>query len=205
MPEVENPPFPLITEAMRTGSIDDVKSLFGRHPETRRMRVPGFGTWLHFAAAHGTTRIVKYLVDDGYDVNGLGLEGETPIFCAAERGRDDVVKLLLAEGAVLETGSPGSNPLFASIHGKSLEVVRLLLDQGIDAKAKCSDGWKDMDALAFASLWGEAEIADLIAGHLSDGNAEKKRLLLDAARETAAANVEPPPSHGCCPDLTEED
>jgi len=65
---------------MRTGSIDDVKSLFSKHPETRRMRVPGFGTWLHFSAAYGTIGIVKYLIDDGDDVNGSGIEAETPIF-----------------------------------------------------------------------------------------------------------------------------
>lgn len=203
MPVDESSPYPRISDAIDDGDCATIAELFRSNPEIRDFRVPGFGSWLHYAARYGTLKVVKYLVSEGFDVNLQGLDGETPIVLSARGGADDVTRFLLEQGAVLDTSSSRVNPLFSAVIGGSEEVTRLLLDHGIDAGVRYNDGWEDMDALAFASMRGATEIADIIAEHSAKGNEQVKRALLERAQEVAEANLLPSPPHGVCPDLTE--
>ncbi|MBC6982226.1 ankyrin repeat domain-containing protein [Caulobacter sp. 17J80-11] len=162
----------MITEAIRNGSLDQLQRLFTDHPEMVAFRVPGFGTWLHYASAHGTVEIVKHLVSSGFDVNAPDHLGQgRPIECAASKGNVDIVRYLLDCGATLDIDEPVRNPLFGAIIGGSREVADLLLRAGIDSKARYNGArMKDMDAVAFAMMWGHRDIARSIALWNADGD-----------------------------------
>lgn len=87
----------------------------------------------------GLTPIVEQLLDDGADPDGLGEEGETSLYAAAQLGHLDLVKLLLANGAsVRGSGSAhslfkeGRSPLAAAAGEGHLAIVQSLIaaDEG---------------------------------------------------------------------------
>ena len=75
-----------------------------------------------------------------------------------------------------------------------LKIAELLLDHGIDSTVRYNtDTMKDMDAMAFACMWGRQDIARLIAERQADGDPETVETLLAKAEEIAEANTEPVP------------
>lgn len=124
-----------------------------------------FGTWLHIAAKGSTPEVVQGLISMGADVNARGgTFGGTPINLAAGYGKLEVVRTLLAAGATLDTSEPEQNPLFSAIQGGHFEIVKLLVERGIDHRVRYSGpSMMDMDAQAYALERGRTEIADFLA------------------------------------------
>lgn len=179
-----------IKEAMNAGDVEKVEALFTRKPRLLKHRPIAGGSWLHYACRFSTLSVVKYLIEIGFDVNDKAeMEGDGPICWAARANKIDIAQYLLTVGIILDTSKSVRNPLFSCTTGRSIQIAKLLLDHGIDASVSYkwykSDG---MDACAFALLNGQNGIADVIASHLSDGDAQKKAELLNAAKSVAAAN-----------------
>ncbi len=124
-----------------------------------------FGSWLHVAADFGNLELVKALVALGADVNQRGgTFGGTPINLAASKGHKEVLEFLLGCGAELDESEPERNPLFSAIYGGHIEIVRLLLDAGINHRISYTgESMKNMDALAFARERGQSDIAAFLA------------------------------------------
>jgi ankyrin repeat protein len=156
-----------IREAITAGDCEAAKALIDADP--RQLHVMTYaGTWMHVAAARDQVELVEWLVRRGADVNARGgFAGATPLHDAATEGHPRTIEYLLSVGAEMETYEPHVNPLFAAVHGGHRDVVRLLLDRGIDATIRYTgERMKDMDAAAFARLWGWTEIAEIIEGHV---------------------------------------
>lgn len=149
------------------------------------------GTWLHLAAAVGSLEVISLLVGAGLSVNDPSTQdGDLPLDAAAAKGKLEITRYLLDEGSRMDTSASVRNPLFAAIVGQSAEVVRLLLERGIDASVRYnSKTMTDMDATAFALWRGETELARIIALHLADSNEVKAQALLNEAREVASRNA----------------
>lgn len=160
-------PYPLMTNAIRRGKADELESLFQRFPNFVALEVPGFGDWLIYACHHGNVSILELLVDAGFDVNKLNRVGDqAPLESAASGGKVDNVDFLLRHGATVRTDSARLNPLFGAILGKSSEVAAKIIDAGIDTSKRYILGAQtnpSLDAIAFAMLHGQREIAHLIA------------------------------------------
>jgi uncharacterized protein len=89
-----------------------------------------------------------------------------PLNEAATAGHVDIAKYLLSCGAELDVSDPRSNPLFGAIMSGNLEIVKLLIENGIDTQVKYSgESMQNMDALAFAVERGQTEIAALLQGN----------------------------------------
>lgn len=54
---------------------------------------------LHIAAMNGETRAINYFIAAGFDVNGRGDMGHTPLHYAKTFKHAEVIKLLLENGA----------------------------------------------------------------------------------------------------------
>jgi len=54
---------------------------------------------LHFASMNGHVEVVRYLLDQGADINANGCNGQTPLYVACREGRLGVVELLMSRGA----------------------------------------------------------------------------------------------------------
>jgi uncharacterized protein len=184
-------PYPLITEAIRTGQVAQLAELFDRFPEMVDYPVITFGTWLHHASANGTLEIVKYLVERGFDVNASdGRDGRSPLDYACDAGNYAIAEYLLDHGASLDSSESTVDILFGAIVSQSPEIVQLLLDRGIDSKVRYTDSayMENMDATAFAMERGEIEMANMIALHNAGGDAEKAKALVEEADRIAKEN-----------------
>lgn len=152
-----------LREAVKSADIERVSSLIGESKERLQQTTP-FGTWLHIAAKGGNLELVQRLISMGVDVNARGgTFGGSPVNLAAGYGQPHIVRALLAAGAELDVSEPERNPLFSAIQGGHMEIVKLLIERGIDYRVRYTgESMKEMDALAFARERGEREIADYL-------------------------------------------
>lgn len=85
-------------------------------------------TPLQNAAAKGQVGVVRFLIESGADINGMGDDGLAPLHHAAWQGHKAVVELLLAKGANANGGSrPPVTPLHLAALGGHRAVIQTLL------------------------------------------------------------------------------
>jgi len=106
-------------------------------------------TALMYAAESGSMEVVKYLVENGANVNAVsGDAGRgTPLIYAAAANKLEVVKYLLENGADINSTTPYQHEtalLWAVAMGHA-EVVKLLVEKGADQKITNRDGENVMD------------------------------------------------------------
>ena len=105
-----------------------------RATDTRRT------TCLRFAAYHGHTDIVRYLVSlPEVDLNHQGRDNYTALHCAVSRKHADVIQVLIDAGADIETKEGHSALLVASRSGE-LTTVKILVGAGADVRATDANG-----------------------------------------------------------------
>ena len=138
-----------------------------------------FGTWLHVAARAGSFDMVKFLVEYGMDINtNEGVPKSAPIAHAASVGEFSIVQYLYDRGAILDVSDSSRNPLFSAIYGGHLDIVKYLVQSGIDINVKYTgDTMKDMGAYEFAIERGQIEIAEYLKRKLN--KKVQKRVLKD--------------------------
>ena len=93
------------------------------------------------AAKKGNIEAVKQAIDDGADLNTKGRYGATPLQDAAFRGHQEIVELLIVEGANVKSEN-GVTPLHTAALNGHKEVVELLIAAGADVNAKDGIGGK---------------------------------------------------------------
>eukprot|EP01010_Urceolus_cornutus_P001272 NODE_1805_length_752_cov_111.834993_g1403_i0.p2 GENE.NODE_1805_length_752_cov_111.834993_g1403_i0~~NODE_1805_length_752_cov_111.834993_g1403_i0.p2 ORF type:complete len:180 (-),score=45.03 NODE_1805_length_752_cov_111.834993_g1403_i0:117-656(-) len=83
---------------------------------------------LHAACTEGQHKRVRNLVEKGADVNALDAAGNTPIICAAEEGRLNVVKLLLELKADTSHTTPDGRTAqsVAAVQPNGAAIIRCL-------------------------------------------------------------------------------
>lgn len=89
---------------------------------------------LLWAARHGRARLVKFLLDQGMDINKAELHRMTPLSNACKNGHLEVVKTLLDNGAKMDSKS-----IQCACANGHLEVVRILLDRGSEIDVGVAD------------------------------------------------------------------
>jgi len=110
----------------------------------------------------------KSLIDSGASTGEMGgckpddYFDTTPLICAIEGNRIEIVKLLLAKGAdVSQIEQFGDTPLMAAA-GVDIEMVKLLLDKGADINGR-GMGWRaGRTALMSAAGEGKIDIVKLL-------------------------------------------
>lgn len=163
--------FPTVRDLINNDDDEKIRSLMERSPEMLD-RMTSFGTCLHLAATKGSMKVVHALISMGADINAKGgTFGGGPINLAANYGQFQAVQVLLAAGAELDVTEPERNPLFSAIQEGSLEIVKLLVEHGIDYRVSYTGEFmKNMDAVAFAREQGQIEIANYLTKLKSRAN-----------------------------------
>jgi ankyrin repeat protein len=119
------------------------------------------------AAGRGHLEVVRYLLDEGADINLRYFDGYTAVEWACVSGRSEAAALLLARGADTSPRADGWIPLmWASTRGHT-DVVELLLAHGCDDVDQCSVDYGHT-ALHLACFGGRAEILGLLLGAGAD-------------------------------------
>jgi ankyrin repeat protein len=106
-------------------------------------------------------RATQRLLEKGPDVECRSNDGQTPLWWAAEKGYETVVKLLLEKGADVESKDNDDNtPLLLTAEKGHEAVVKLLLEKGADVESKTR--YHDHTPLSFAARNGHEAVVKLL-------------------------------------------
>ncbi|XP_024138436.1 protein phosphatase 1 regulatory subunit 12A isoform X4 [Oryzias melastigma] len=149
-------------------------------------------TPLHAASSCGFIQIAKYLIEHGANVGAINSEGELPLDVATEdamerllkaeikkqgidvdKARKEEERIMLQDAmAVLEGGgtlTPHPNTKATALHVAAakgyIEVIKVLLQCGVDVDSRDTDGWTPLHA---AAHWGQEEVCGLLADSMCD-------------------------------------
>ena len=155
--------YKIMKAAIKHGDILEISKILAERPNLINEITP-FGSWLQVAATEGKYDVAKYLIDIGIDVNeSSDIIGSCAIKDAAYEGFLDIVELLYEHGAILDISTATKNPLLAAIPDGHFDVVKYLVEKGIDIKATYEIGdIKECDAYEYARQYGQTEIANYL-------------------------------------------
>ncbi|CAH3178494.1 unnamed protein product [Porites lobata] len=102
-------------------------------------------TALHFAAgsSDNSGEILRCLIENGADVNGVNKVKHTPLMIAAIRGHINALTLLIKHGANVDLqDSDGYKALHFAVHGSDIssEIFSCLIGIGADVNARTNNG-----------------------------------------------------------------
>lgn len=154
-------------QAIKKNELDTIKYLINNNDGLLDI-VTTFGTFLHDASMYGMYDVAKYLVECGIDINKKGgVRDSSALTIAAFKGYKNIVELLYENGTHLDVSSFDRNPLIAAIYNGHLDVVRFLVEKGIDLKAYYAIGdLEKVDAYEYARQYGQTEIANYLKAKL---------------------------------------
>ncbi|XP_057888859.1 ankyrin repeat and SOCS box protein 12 [Melospiza georgiana] len=165
-------------------------------------------TPLRLAAARGSERSLRLLLQHGALVDSLDVKAQTPLFVAVSNGHGECVRLLLEAGAS-PAGSAYNNcsPLLLAARDGRAGIVRLLLEHGAEPNARARlPEWAANTAacsgpLYLAAAYGHLECFRLLLLHGADPD-------YNCAEPAVLAQIREPKTlletclrHGCRPDF----
>lgn len=131
---------------------------------------PDGNTVLHYAAAAGAVSAVEFLLREmGMESSARNARGKTAMVVAAEKGEEDVVRVVCALGVEGEDMERGLRSAAGRGH---VGVVRVLVESGVEIEAR--DAW-GQTALVLASFHGREDVVGVLlaAGAEVDAQSEK--------------------------------
>lgn len=164
--------------AIETGDPAIVRRAFMKFPAELANDDPAIGCHLHRACRWAELKVVQAIVELGADINLKdSRDGMAAVEAACGGGRVDVVSYLLSLGCELDVSTSLRNPLFSCIAGyrgsgdepreRFASVADLLIHRGIDLTACYNQqSMVDMDAAAFAYMFGRRDIAQRVIATL---------------------------------------
>ena len=119
------------------------------------LEIPKQMTGLHLAAYFGVHEAANILIGHGQGLDMKDSHNRTPLSWAARNGHEAVVKLLLDNGAELETKDTeyGQTLLLCAAGSGHEAVVKLLLDNGADISIENTSGWTSFQLAALNSYY----------------------------------------------------
>lgn len=131
--------------AMQEGSMGVFNLLVSTKGIDLDKRATNGNTAIMLAAWKNNAPAVKTLLEKGAKVNQSGW---TALHYAASVGNEEIVKMLLAKKAIVDSPAPNkTTPLMMAARSGHTDTVKLLLDHGADVRLR--NEW-DMSAVDFA-------------------------------------------------------
>ena len=125
-------PHPIMEHASN-GDLERVQNCVNRY----RVEVDGqYGRAALYFASKGHLRVVRWLVEQGTDVNGINQgwlvpDGLTPLHAASYFGQHAIVQYLVEHGANIDAlNTDGASPIFLACQNHHFPVVQYLVEHG---------------------------------------------------------------------------
>jgi len=175
---------PTIHAGIRSGHRDIVELLIQHGADINAKDKWGRGyTPLQRAAIRGRPELVELLLEAGADISVKNDRGQTALHVSLDirnsdypqyRQSKDAVELLLAKGADVNLkDKDGRTPLHLAVESADVDIVKLLLDKGVEVNAK--DDESGFTALHYAARFGNKNVAELLIARGADINAKDKQ------------------------------
>jgi len=118
-------------------------------------------TALHMSCSKGYTGVTELLLRHGVDCEaGKGVNLSTPLHLATTHGHEEVIRLLISSGAVIDYWDGHlKTPLHQAAMGNKMKIVEILLDKGADIEAK---NMMDLTPFLIAVIHGSKETAEML-------------------------------------------
>ncbi|KAF5623303.1 ankyrin 1 [Fusarium tjaetaba] len=120
------------------------------------------------ASLYGQTDIVKYLLEQGLDIEAEGQFG-TPLRSACLMNHKSTVGELLQRGAKVNTEERKGNPLYVAAVKGHVDIVRILLEEGADVHKKMGACGTALQAAAY---YGHRKVVEMLLNAGADVHAE---------------------------------
>jgi ankyrin repeat protein len=128
----------------------------------------GFGNALLGAAQHGQLSIVSILLDVGVDINYIATGNQwntrpaTPLSASLRAMRMDTTRYLLERGADVNAGDKGASSLLLACKRGNEEIVRMLVERGVDPNGHASQRSKRNVPMLTALKRGHVRVAGVL-------------------------------------------
>ncbi|QOI42546.1 ankyrin repeat domain-containing protein [Leptospira interrogans serovar Canicola] len=122
-------------------------------------------TLIHIAAGHGGANLdlIPFLIQNGANINAkLFDNGETPLHIAVNKNDPQIIRLLLANGAlpnIYDSGREKNTPLHIAVKYNFVECAKILLKYGADPNIK--NGFKESPAELARRMGHRQHMSDL--------------------------------------------
>ncbi|KAF7344743.1 Ankyrin repeat domain-containing protein [Mycena venus] len=135
---------------------------------------------LHAALTNGHIKIARILIENGANVNLLGLFG-TALTFASRHGIKSIALLLLERGAdVNACGGEHGCALYTALAQKQEKIAQLLIENGADVNALYENLYCPLE---LAADWGNEDLVRRLINKGADPNAHDGVALLRASRD----------------------
>lgn len=121
-----------IFNAIANGNLESVRKILENDPALLESKQENEMTPLMFAASQGKIDIVRYLIENGADINYIKSDGPSSLLFAAMFRHEDVVRLLVENGAEVNSGNGQDAPIFKAIEYGTKEIAEYLVEKGAD-------------------------------------------------------------------------
>jgi len=184
----------LLIYATQSNNVSMVRLLVSNGADVNKASMLG-ATPLFYATSQETADqvtvdIVKLLVEKGADVNRGNLFGQRPLDMAVRRGHREIIKLLVANGVEVTSGTVNltmqmgnkevldlffndktiaNTILLSAAQDGTQQIVEQILDRGIDVNTTDEYG---LTALHHAASWANRDIIIMLLEHRIDVDAE---------------------------------
>ncbi|XP_076818871.1 uncharacterized protein LOC143464774 isoform X1 [Clavelina lepadiformis] len=148
--------------ASQNGHLETVKVLEHLRADINRRRTDGISPlWIACQMDH--YNVVEFLVHAGAHTDrSRSKYGVTPLFKAASKGNDNIVRCLLKKLPYTGLLSCGYNPLHVAAYHGHVTVIEVLLEFGVNSMQKDRDG---LDAAQLVMTQNFSGICDIIVAH----------------------------------------
>ena len=152
---------------------DQLITLLKKHPKWINIEFDEGTSVLSMAILYNNIELVKFIIEQGTDVNSKDRDGDgTPLYWACVQEDTEIIKLLLEHGADINGKiRDGETPLSRACYYNRTEVAKLLLDLGADPNIKDAEG---KTPLYWAFKRNHTEIIKLLLEHGADANIKDK-------------------------------
>ena len=160
-------------KACERGNLEKVKFLVAKKEININLKDKYGLAPLIYASRGGHNDVVNFLIEsDDIDIEVKDKYGKTCLSHISSYDYPETVKFLLKKGANVETKcNNGWTPLFHSCHGRSFDIVKLLVEEGgANIEAKDNDG---QTALFLAAIANSLDIIKFLVSQ-AGANTEVK-------------------------------